>query len=284
MFIDSNHTLYGVDKHRFHVWKLPAGHTNSTVVAGIVGSVGGDSFKLWHPEEVYVDRQGNLYVLDTNNHRVQKFINGSSNGITIAGTTGSGGCSLNKLQYPRGFVFDPTETFMYVADRSCHRVLRFRTDSKSSTRGFVASGGKSNGSSVKQLDGPWSIDISSSTPDELLIANYDGHSVMRWKVGNTEGSFVAGFPGTSCTNSSCLHAPTHVKLDVYMNMYVVDGHNHRVQMFCKNSRTGTTVAGTGTAGASATHLSYPEGIGFDSNMNLYVCDKGNKRVQKFDRL
>ncbi|CAF1038199.1 unnamed protein product [Adineta ricciae] len=224
-----------------------------------------------------------MYVVDSNNHRVQKFINGTSSGITIAGTTDSGGCSLNQMYYPRGFAFDPSETFMYVADRSCQRVLRYRTDSNSSTSEFVINRDTTAGNSAKQLNGPWSIHISSSKSDELFIVNHDGQSITRWAVGDVEGSFVAGLPGTSCTNSSCFHDPTDVKLDIYMNMYVVDGNNHRVQMFCKNSRIGITIAGNGTAGTSTTHLSYPQGIAFDSNMNMYVCDTGNRRVLKFDK-
>lgn len=55
-------------------------------------------------------------------------------------------------------------------------------------------------------------------------------------------------------------------------------------MFCANSTTGITVAGTYVAGNSSTQFNGPRGIAFDEEMNMYVTDFGNKRVQKFMKL
>ncbi|CAF4203641.1 unnamed protein product [Adineta steineri] len=284
LFVDSNDTLYGVDKLKRYVWKLSKNAENAEVVAGIYESTGSDSIKLNSPQDVYIDQYGNMYVLDTNNHRVQKFINGTTHGETIAGVTESGGCSLKQLYYPRGFAFDPTDTFMYIADRSCERVIRFLTNSTSGTDGVIVAGTGIADNTNKALNGPYSIRYLSSINNDLLIVNWDGHSVIRWPLGGTSGTFVAGLPGISCSSSICLSKPTDVRIDADQNMYVVDELNHRVQMFCKNSDVGLTVVGNGVAGNSPTQLRNPEGIAFDSAMNMYVCDTENGRVQKFLKL
>ncbi|CAF4225714.1 unnamed protein product [Adineta steineri] len=284
LFVDSNDTLYGVDKLKRYVWKLSKNAENAEVVAGVYESTGSDSIKLNSPQDVYIDQYGNMYVLDTNNHRVQKFINGAKQAITIAGVTGSGGCSLKQLQYPRGFAFDPTDTFMYVADRSCDRVVRFSTNSTSGTDGVIIAGGQITDNTNKALNGPYSIRYLSSINNDLLIVNWDGHSVIRWPLGGTSGTFVAGLPGISCSSSICLSYPADVRIDADQNMYVVDELNHRVQMFRENSDVGLTVVGNGVAGNSPTQLRNPQGIAFDSAMNMYVCDTENGRVQKFLKL
>ncbi|CAF3734824.1 unnamed protein product [Adineta steineri] len=287
LFIDSVDTLYGADKDRHYVWKLSKNAENATVVAGVYGSIGSDNVKLQYPEDVHVDRYGNIYVLDTNNQRIQKIINGTTHAITIAGLTGSAGYSLNQLNYPRGFAFNPTDTFMYIADRGCHRVVRFSTNSSSGTDGVVVAGlgrGGFSGNTSKTLNGPWSIRYLSSIHYDLLIVNHNGHSVIRWPLGGTSGTFVAGLPGISCSNSTCLFEPADVRIDDSLNMYVVEQKNHRVQMFCKNSDVGVTVIGNGVSGASSTQLDSPRGMVFDSEMNMYVCDTGNQRVQKFLKL
>ncbi|CAF4194993.1 unnamed protein product, partial [Adineta steineri] len=267
MFVDSNDTLYGVDKLKRYVWKLSKNAKNAEVVAGVYESTGNDSIKLNSPQDVYIDRYGNIYVLDTNNHRVQKFINGTKHAITIAGVTESAGCSLKQLQYPRGFAFDPTDTFMYIADRSCNRVVRFLTNSTSGTDGVIIAGRQIADNTNNALNGPYSIRYLSSINNDLLIVNWDGHSVIRWAIGATSGTFVVGLPGISCSSSICLSKPTDVRIDADQNMYVVDELNHRVQMFCKNSDVGLTVVGNGVAGNSPTQLRNPEGIAFDSAMN-----------------
>ncbi|CAF1427266.1 unnamed protein product [Adineta steineri] len=284
LFIDSDDTLYGADKDRHYIWKVSKNAENATVVAGVHGSSGSDSIKLNYPEDVYVDRYGSIYALDTNNHRVQKFINGTTHAITIAGLTESPGCSLKQFNYPRGFAFDPTDTFMYIADRSCHRVVRFSTSSTSGTDRVLAAGTARPGNTSKALNGPWSIWYLSSINNDLLIVNHDGNSVIRWPVGGTSGTFVAGLPGSTCSNSTCFSGPTDVKIDADLNMYVVDEKNHRVQMFCKDSNVGVTVIGNDVPGNSPTQLNSPRGIAFDSAMNMYVCDTGNQRVQKFLKL
>ncbi len=285
VYVDSNDTLYAVDSNiNYVVWKLLKNAANATIIAGIKRSRGLNSSQLYKPEDVYVDRNGNIYVSDSYNHRIQKFINGSNIGITIAGITGSGGSSLNQLYYPLYFTFDSTDTYMYVADSFNHRIMRYLTNSTSGTNGTLVAGGTRAGNTNTSLSLPWGIHYLPSVSDDLFITNFAGESVIRWKPGASSGVFVTSKSGVSGSNSTLLHGPMGIKIDTYLNIYVVDSSNKRVQMFCANNQTGITIAGTGVAGSSATQLNRPAGIAFDSAMNMYIGDTDNHRVQKFLKL
>ncbi|CAF3905663.1 unnamed protein product [Adineta steineri] len=285
VFIDSNDTLYAADEAGYYVvWKLLKNAINATIVAGNYGSRGSNSTQLYYPNDVYVDRSGNLYVTDMFNCRIQKYINGSNIGIAIAGINLSAGSALNQLYYQRYFTLDSTETYMYVADAGNHRVVRYLTNSTSGTNGVLVAGGNGPNNTNTSLNTPWGIHYLPSVSNDLFITNYDGHSVIRWTPGASSGTFVAGVPGVNGSDSTHLNTPMGIKIDNYMNMYVVDFGNSRVQLFCANSSVGITIAGNGSAGNSATQLNSPRGIAFDSAMNMYIGDDLNGRVQKFMKL
>lgn len=91
-----------------------------STVAGITGMLGNASNKLNLPWDVVVDWSYTLYVSDRTNYRVQKFLRGSTSGITIAGNTSSV-LSSNTFGSPNGIYVD-TNSNMYVADRGYHRI------------------------------------------------------------------------------------------------------------------------------------------------------------------
>ncbi|CAF3716958.1 unnamed protein product, partial [Adineta steineri] len=284
MYFDSNDTLYIVDVGKSVVWKLLKNATTATVTAGQLDSSGSNASQLCDPQGVYVDSKSNVYVSDCINDRIQKYINGSTVGITIAGVCGSRGSALNQLSCSRNLVIDSTDTYVYIVDGNNNRVMRYQTNSTGGTNGVVAAGSISAGNGITQLRAPWGIQYLPTISNYLYISNCDGHSVMRWIPSASSGEFIAGTPGTSGSTATTLSSPRGIKLDSYLNMFVADHGNHRVQMFCQNNRTAITVAGTGVSGTSATQLNNPDGIAFDSSMNLYVVDAGNKRVQKFLKL
>ena len=55
-----------------------------------------------------------MYVSDSGNNRVMKWMEGAKEGIVVAGGQGEGN-SLRQLSYPRGVVVDQLDT-VYVAD------------------------------------------------------------------------------------------------------------------------------------------------------------------------
>lgn len=75
-----------------------------------------------------------------------------------------------------------------------------------------------------------------------------------------------------------LKFPTMIAADKKGNVYVVDQHNHRIQLF---DSTGTYITSWGKQGQEQGSFYYPYGIAIDSKGNVFVSDMNNNRVQKF---
>ncbi|CAF3378062.1 unnamed protein product [Rotaria socialis] len=73
IFVDTLGTLYVADSHNHRVMRWTQGDKKqSTVIVGGNGS-GAGANKFKNPFGLSFDRHGNLYVVDYNNHRVQRF-------------------------------------------------------------------------------------------------------------------------------------------------------------------------------------------------------------------
>ncbi|CAF5029558.1 unnamed protein product, partial [Rotaria sp. Silwood1] len=92
------------------------------VVAGSNGK--GESLKqLSYPRGVIVDQIGQIYVADSDNHRIMRWFEGSEEGTIIVGGNGKGEQS-DQLNNPFGLSFD-REYNLYVADCGNNRVQKF---------------------------------------------------------------------------------------------------------------------------------------------------------------
>ncbi|CAF1612063.1 unnamed protein product [Didymodactylos carnosus] len=124
IYVDSDLSVYVANNNAHNVIKWLWGASLGTVVAGSSsGAPGSTSTLLKNPCSLILDAYSNLYVVDNNNHRIQMFCPGSTNGTTVAGT-GSQGSSATTLNYPCGIAFD-SQLNMYVADTSNHRIQKF---------------------------------------------------------------------------------------------------------------------------------------------------------------
>ena len=84
---DSSDALYIADYDNHRVQKWAVGATAGSTVAGQAdGTSGSTNTTLNRPSGIFLDSSNNLYVADTNNHRVQLWRNGSISGETVAGT------------------------------------------------------------------------------------------------------------------------------------------------------------------------------------------------------
>ncbi len=102
------------------------GASSFIVIAGnINGSTGTTSTEFTGPIDVTLDPMGNLYVTDRDNHRIQFFYNGQSDGTTIAGITGLAGDNTTMLYEPWSVRLDH-QLNLYVADSMNHRIQKFQ--------------------------------------------------------------------------------------------------------------------------------------------------------------
>ncbi|CAF1250781.1 unnamed protein product, partial [Rotaria magnacalcarata] len=70
-----------------------------------------------------VDRDHSVYVSDSWNNRVMKWVEGATEGIVVAGEQGRGS-ALTQLYYPNGLFVDTLGT-LYVVDQVNQRVMRW---------------------------------------------------------------------------------------------------------------------------------------------------------------
>jgi hypothetical protein len=111
-------------------------------VAGVTASLGNKTHQLDRPVSMSIDRWDNMYIADTYNHRVQRWMPGSANGTTVAGRQdGMQGSSLAALHHPFDVVLDG-QNGLYIADASNHRVMYWIQGSSSGR--IVAGNGESS--------------------------------------------------------------------------------------------------------------------------------------------
>ncbi|CAF0796345.1 unnamed protein product [Rotaria sordida] len=229
------------------------------------GTAGSESNQLKNPFGIYIDNDDILYVADFGNNRIQRMILSTGAITTIAGNdtagnrTGTPGNATNQFYGIKNLWLDSSYQYLYVVESLNNHVMRFSTNSINGTAGTIVAGGNNPGNNTDQLNNLQGIyyDISSNS---MYIANYGGHTIIKWIPGASNGSFIVG---TSGQNSK----------------------NFRIQRFCaKNGYQGTTIAGGNGADNSSIYLAQPRSLHFDSQMNLYVSNTTNHRIIKFVKL
>lgn len=192
---------------------------------------------------------------------------------------GTSGTANNQLASPIGLARDASTGTLYMSDAGNHRIMRYLSGASSGT---VVAGGNGAGTGITQLNNPRGLHYDAST-NRLLIANNLAHNIVRWVIGASSWTLVAGSSsGTVGSTSILLSYPTDVTLDSLGNKYVSDEGNQRIQFFLLGQSNGTTMFGvTGTSGSTSDLFNTPSSVAVDSQFNVYVTDYNNFRVQMF---
>lgn len=227
------------------------------------GAYGSANASFRGPAGIATDLRGNIYVVDAENHRIQKFLPDGS----FAGTWGTEGIANGQFFGPTGVAVD-TGGNIYVADQALDRIQKFDAAGR-----FLRSWG-ARGSAPGQFYSPagiaadtsGNIYVTDQTLDQVLKFRSDGTRVTQW--GST-GSAVGQ-----------LSSPWGIAVDESSNVYVADRNNHRVQKFSGN---GSFRAQWGARGTADGQFIEPTGIAVDGKGHVYVVDQGNSRIQRFTR-
>ncbi|CAF0985955.1 unnamed protein product [Adineta steineri] len=127
---EHNSWLYVADSFNHRIQRYNLNDTwpcNGTTVAGGNGS-GPRSNQLSYPSYIKIsNKTGALYIADSGNNRIQRWNQGATEGVTIAGDiNGNSGSSDTMFNGPGGLAINHNETFMYVTDENNNRVQRFK--------------------------------------------------------------------------------------------------------------------------------------------------------------
>ncbi|CAF5111295.1 unnamed protein product, partial [Rotaria sp. Silwood1] len=115
----------------------------------------------------------------------------------------------------------------------------------------------------------------------LYVVDNEKHEVRRYKIGDTQGTVVAGGNGKG-NRLDQLSNPHYVFVDQEHSVYVSDYDNHRVMKW-EGVTQGIVVAGDQGKGNSLTQLYRPNGVVVDQLGTVYVADSGNHRIMRWPK-
>ncbi|SEL86829.1 Sugar lactone lactonase YvrE [Aquimarina amphilecti] len=129
--IDAQNNLYIADTQNHRIRKITPDGTVSTLAGSIQGFQDGSvtSATFNNPRGITIDSQNNLYIADSDNHKIRKI---TPNGIvsTIAGTTNGfadGNANESNFSQPNSLAID-LDGSLYIADQKNHRVRKIVQD------------------------------------------------------------------------------------------------------------------------------------------------------------
>jgi hypothetical protein len=265
--ISSDNILYIAD---FLNCRVVMVNLTASMVIDIIGSGCGAAMnQFYHTYDAFITGTS-LYVLDVNNHRIQKWSRNGTNPSTIVGA-GSLGNSY--------YIFIDKYGSIYVNDYIDAIVICFGSNSSVSV---TVAGNRTNGNQPNQLNSPFGIYVDDNLT--LYIADYSNHRIQMWTYGALFGQTVAG-NGSAGSSLTQLNYPQTLIVDANGYMYIAEVGNNKILRWAPNATSGVCIAAcTGASGTNANQLNYPSGLAFDNNGSLYICDYLNNRVQKFQIL
>lgn len=217
------------------------------------------------PWGVAVDAQGNVYVSDTWNHRIQKF---DAKGTFLL-EWGTGGLSTegnDRFWGPRGIAVGPGGN-LYITDTGNRRVVVFDPQGK-----FLFEFSRD---ASAQLNEPVGIVISSN--NRVYVADTWN---MRVAIFDTQGEYIQSW-GVETWNSNAIDAKPFVALDADGKVYISDPEAGRVLVF---TAEGMPLVVFGQAGGAEGMLDLPTGLVIDARGNTWVADAGNNRLVVYPAL
>lgn len=257
------------------------------------------------PQNLFVVDNGDVYIADTSNDRIQVF-DGSGNYLRKwGGTTGTGDGEFNSMG-PTGIAVDSSGK-VYVNDTGNNRVQIFDSngvylnewaipspiainykngqiylvgahtiyvkDTAGNTLLQAASG--TFGSGDGELNG--ANGISADAAGNIYVADSGNHRVQ---VFDNSGVFVRKW-GTMGSGDNQFQSPYDIEVHPNGKVFVVDRYNHRIQKFFAD---GTYDSSVGSFGSGDNEFSWPMGMAIGSDGFIYVADSINHRIEKYDEL
>jgi sugar lactone lactonase YvrE len=305
--VDSIGNIYIADTYGGRIRKVTASTGIITTIAGTGswdyygdgGAATAAAFR--YPKGIAVDSFDNIYIADTENHRIRKV--SASTGIitTVAGGNGGGGyygdgglATDATLSYPRGVAIDSVGN-IYIADTSNQRVRKVTISTGIITtvagNGNYGYSGDDGIATDAILRSPYGIAIDSA--GNIYIADSENQRIRKVTVSTGIITTVAGTgnygysgDGGLATAASTAHI-YGIILDSNGNIYFGDVENRRIRKITVSTGIITTIAGNGNYGyagdsgvATDANFKLIVGIAFDSAGNIYIADEESKRIRK----
>jgi outer membrane protein assembly factor BamB len=209
---------------------------------------------------VAIDADGNIYVLDTGNYRIQKF-DAARQFVTAWGSRGSGD---GEFQGPYSITLDATGN-VYVGDDIRGDIQKFSSDGQ--LLDVISSRGDGDGQN-RCIPG-----FGADAEGNVYVPDC---AMMNVQVFDAAGDFVRSW-GTEGREAGQFNFPVDAKVDAAGRVFVADAGNNRIQVFDTN---GAYLTEWGEFGSGDGQFNGAGALAFDGAGNIYVGD-GAGRIQKF---
>lgn len=221
------------------------------------------------PKDLAVDADGNVYVVDSQNHRVQKF---DSEGEFIT-AWGSFGTEPGQFSEPWGIAVNEEGT-IYVADTWNHRIQSFTSDGELlSYWGVFQDTGGQLSEPLGMLYGP--RDIAIDAEGNLYVTDTGNKRIQKF---DGEGNPLDQWGGSGASAGQFLE-PVGIAIDTEGQIYVADTWNQRIQVFDEDFQFLRQWAVQGWMGESVVNKPY---LAVDDQGRVYATDPEGSRVMVFD--
>ena len=288
---DTNGNVYVADHANHKIRKI----TSTGVVTTLAGSTQGSndglaaSAQFYFPNAIAVNSLGEVFVADTNNHRIRKI---SISGIvtTFAGSImgySDGTGTEAKFSAPLGIAIDSNNN-LYVTDSYNYKVRKITpagvvTTFAGSTIGYTDGMG-----SDAQFDRPMGIAI--DTNGNLYLADINNKKIRKI----TSSGLVSTLAGSINGNADGIGTvaqfanPLGVAVDQQGNVYVADMDNQSIRKITPygivSTFTGASGGGYLDGPCSTAKFRNPTGVATDLNGNLYIADELNNKIRKISSI
>jgi YD repeat-containing protein len=243
---------------------VPTSTTTPSYVSAF-GSSGTGSGQFNHPADVALTANGNLWVVDTTNNRIEQFT-ASGQFVSKVGSTGSGNGQFNR---PTAIAINAKGSIL-VTDATNKRVQVFSEKGE-----FVkAFGSAGTGNGQFGSAGPEGIAVDAK--GFIWVCDTSGGRLEKF---SEAGEFIKAL-GTKGSGAGQLGEPTGVDIAIDGKLWITDWSNNRVAVF---NEAGEFVKNIGAAGSSNGQFSHPDGIDIDSRGTVWVLDQSNGRIQGFNQ-
>ena len=230
------------------------------------GSEGSTEGRLLEPRAIAISPQGQVYVADSGNHRVQVF---DQNGNFLKTWGGIEGAGPGELTEPWGIAVGPNGN-IYVADTWNHRVQIFDEDGNYINQfGFFAN---TEGDVNAQPGAFWGPrDIAIDAEGNVFVSDTGNKRIQKFTA---DGTYLGAWGGGGIVPGH-FDEPVGLAIDSQGNIYVADTWNQRVQKFDPNFNF---ISEWPVVGWESTNITNKPFIAVDSQDRVYISDPENYRI------
>ncbi|MBU0580376.1 MAG: hypothetical protein KKA19_04285 [Candidatus Margulisbacteria bacterium] len=243
------------------------------------GEKGDREGQFENPLKIAIDKNNNIYVVDRDNCRIQKF-DSDGNFITTWGSKGrtkKNGPELAGLfLLPIGICSDGSNN-IYVVDRGNSRIQKFDSDGNfkaawEDIASFAISADEKNNIYVDDL---------------LAIQKFDadGNFINKWPLKLKESGAERGVCDIRLDSSGYIYILLYANTSDFAAECIDDIKTHNSYIF-KYDSSGNFISSWGVYGSEFNeykdYINSARGIGIDKNDHIFVAETGENRIQVYD--